>query len=174
MKSLRELFRLTNLDADVRDKLRMFNMSAQLHGKARSVKELAESIGLSVIERDLQPGHNGLLERDAFSDSGYAIVVNRRIGVRAKRFAALHELCHYLLHTDKEDYFAEPINFDLSGGTFYLDTFEERQANEAAETLLFGDGALEAARGLFGSNVAHLAKAFGVTENVMKIAMKRF
>jgi Zn-dependent peptidase ImmA (M78 family) len=127
-----------------------------------------------VIERPLSGGHNGRLERDAFSDSGFAVVVNQYLSVRAKRFALLHELGHFFLHSDHEDFFAEPQNFDLSGQTFYWDETQEREANQFAEVLLFGDGALEAARGLYGNDSVKLAKVFGVTEAVMRIAMKRF
>jgi Zn-dependent peptidase ImmA (M78 family) len=174
MRSLRDIFRRLPENGEVRAKLRSFNLAPHASGKARSVKELAESLGLSVLERPMRRGHNGCLERDAFSDSGFAIVVNQRLSVCAKRFALLHELGHYLMHADHEDYFAAPENFDLSGETFYWNEAQEREANRFAETLLFGDGALEAARSLHGNEIGKLARVFGVTEAVMKIAMARF
>lgn len=174
MRSLREIFRRLRGNGDLRHKLRNFNMLSQVSGKSRSVKNLVESIGLPVYERQLRSGHNGQLVRDAFSPSGFAIIVNERLSVRAKRFTVLHELGHYLLHSVEDDYFAEPQNFDLSGETFYWNVSQEREANQFAEVMLFGDGALEAARSLHGGDVAKLATVFGVTEAVMTIGLKRF
>jgi len=48
---------------------------------------------------------------------------------------------------------------------------EEREANEFAEALIFGDGALKAALGLYGRDEAMLARHFGVSVRALQIAL---
>lgn len=63
---------------------------------------------------------------------------------------------------------------DRSASSFYEVPAQEREADEFAATLLFGDGALEAAIGSIGNNPMALARRFGVTEQVIKIAVRQF
>ena len=138
------------------------------------MKELAEDLGLGVFQVELSPGMAGRIMPDAFSQSGYAIEVNRSLSVQARRFAVLHELGHFFLHLRRNDPFAEPLHLDRSGGTFYVNPQEEAEANQFAETVLFGDGALRGAVGIYGEDLPRLAHHFGVSEQVIEIALKRF
>lgn len=176
MKSLRQLFHRLPPDADgyMRDALRTFNLAPGKNGKAVSVKALAENLGLDVYQVDLPRGMAGRLVSDPFAESGYAIEVNRRHGVRSRRFTVLHEIGHYLLHANKTDPLADPAFLDRGSDAFYFDLTEEKEANAVADVLLFGDGALEAAASLFGSDVNKLADFFGVTEKMIQVAMKKF
>jgi len=171
---MRDIMRRLPNNGAVMNALRTFNMSPQVNRKARSVKELAECLGVSVAQVDLPRGMAGRLVSDAFSESGYGIEVNKHLSVQARRFAVLHELGHFFLHTRRNDVLVDPVYLDRSGSTFYVDDIEEREANQFAETLLFGDSALSAAVGLYGRDIPRLAHHFGVSEKVVEIALKRF
>jgi len=116
---------------------------------------------------------NGRLVPDAFAENGWCIEINADLSVQAKRFALLHEMGHYFLHTDHDDPLLDPVHFDLSGETFYVNLDEEREANAFAEALLFGGGQLAAAYSLLSGHQGKLAKYFGVTEEVIRIAVTR-
>ena len=88
--------------------------------------------------------------------------------------AVLHEIGHYFLHVDRNDPFGEPAYLDRSSAAFYLAPREEREANEFAAVLLFGDGVLTGAKASCGSDVARLARYFGVSEYVIEIALGQF
>ena len=171
-ESLRDVFALLPPDGRARDLIRKFNLAVD--GKARSVKGLAIALGFDVVERDDLGRVSGRLVRDAFAENGYRIEVNSRHSVQAKRWAVLHEIAHFYQHMDHDDPFAEPVAFDASGETFYLDPSEEREANSFAEAVLFGDGALKAALTLHGRNIERVARQFGVSVRVVQIAMRRF
>lgn len=175
MRSFRELFaKLRHLDDTQRHILRQFNLSPAHNGKAVSVKSLAERLGLSVYQVELPRSMAGRLVKDAFSDTGYAIEVNCRHNVTSRRFTVLHELGHYFLHTGDDDPLADPMLLSRGDDAFYFDLKQEREANDFADILLFGDGALEAASSLFGGDVQQLAKFFGVTENMITVALRKF
>ena len=160
-------------DGEIRHTIRNFTLNPRVQQRARSVKDLAEGIGFDVVECDLPKGMNGRLSQDAWSENGYSIEINRSLSVEAKRFAVLHEMGHYFLHTDNNDPLADIMHFDLSGDTFYLDQNLEREANAFAEAILFGGGQLAAAVGLHGSDLVKLAKYFGVTQPVVRIAIEK-
>ncbi|MBV7379369.1 ImmA/IrrE family metallo-endopeptidase [Maritimibacter dapengensis] len=176
MKNLRDIFRRLPLDGTVRDALRSFNLHPAVDGKARSVKALAEKLGFFVEQVEMPEGTTGRLVKDAFSPNGYCIEVNRRHSVQARRWAVLHEIGHFLLHADHNDPFAADMAFDASGFEFYLeeDLVKEREANEFAEVLLFGDGALEAAYGFYCGNLERICHHFGVSERVLRIALRKY
>lgn len=73
MRTFRELFSRLPLDGRLRHDLRTFNLAPARNGKATSVKELAQRLGLDVILVDLPKHMGGRLVADAFSESGYAI-----------------------------------------------------------------------------------------------------
>ncbi len=160
-------------DGDVRHQVRNFTLNPRVQGRARSVKALAESLGLYIYEQELPRGQNGRLTTDPFSDSGFAIIINSKLSVMAKRFAVLHELGHFFRHRSKIEESFDDTFFDLSGQAFYVNKTEEREANEFAEALLFGAGQLAAAVGLVGSDPKKLSRYFGVTEPVIKVAMRK-
>ncbi len=174
MKSIRKLFERLPIDGEVRHKLRNFNMEPQKSNKAASAKDLAESFGLDVMCVPLKRGMAGRLVQDPFSDSGYCIEVNQYHDVRSRRFTVLHELGHYFFHVDKHDPFADAMHLSRSDEEFYFDISKEREANDFADVVFFGDGALAAAFSRFGGRIDQVAHYFGLTENIIKVAVKKF
>lgn len=174
MRSIRDVFRRLPIDGDVRRKLRRFNLMSSASGRAASVKELAESFGIDVRAIQMKRGMSGRLIQDPFSESGYCIEVNKYENVRSQRFAVLHELGHFFLHIDKRDPLADAMHLNRNEEEFYFDQRAETEANDFADTLLFGDGKLAAAHSLYQGKVDHIAHCFGVTENMIKIALKKY
>lgn len=174
MRSIREILSRLPINGDVRHKLRNFNMMPRVSSEAASVKLLAESFGIDVRMVALKKGMAGRLVQDPFSDSGYCIEVNQYHDVRSRRFTVLHELGHYFLHAQKNDPFAMPMHLSRREDEFYFDQKSETEANDFADVLLFGDGALEAAWTLYQGKLDHIAHYFGVSENMIKIALKKF
>ena len=175
MRTFRELF--ARIDASPKEKhiLRTFNQSHRLDGKAKSVRELAESLGFSVRKVPMPAGMAGRLFQDGFSENGFEIQVNEKATRTTQRWAVLHEMGHYFMgHVRKDDLLAHDLFLDRAGTAFYADPKEETEANQFAAVLLFGDGSLEAARSLHGENVEALARVFGVSLQTAKIAMKQF
>jgi hypothetical protein len=161
-------------DGNVRHALRQFNQAPSVFGKARSVRDLAISLGFDVSLCRLPKGMAGRLVQDPFSQNGYRIEVNEKGTIQSQRWAVLHEIGHFFLHVDRADPFAVDMHLDRSSNAFYADLTQEREANEFAEALLFDDGALRAATSLRGGNVANLAHHFGVSERVIEIALNKF
>ncbi|MEI2804928.1 ImmA/IrrE family metallo-endopeptidase [Albidovulum sp.] len=174
MKNLRDLFKRLPPDGHVRHLLRSFNLAPIADGKAKSVRVLAESLGFDVVRSRLPTGVAGRLVQDAFSSNGYRIEVNETLSVQAQRWAVLHEIGHFFLHVDRDDFLANPSYLDRSANAFYVETNHEKEANEFAAVLLFGDGALAAAQSLHGRDLKLLAKLFGVSEKAIEIALKQF
>lgn len=174
MRTLRELFERLPANGDLRDTLRKFNLAPNVDGKAKSVKELAEYLGFAVERRKLPAGMAGRLVQDPFSDNGYCIEVNEGHSVESQRWSVLHEMGHFFLHANHHDPLADPLYLDRSGYAFYVDTRQEAEANEFAAVLLFGDGALAAAVGLYGNNLKKLSRHFGVSGKTIRVAMKQF
>jgi Zn-dependent peptidase ImmA (M78 family) len=138
-----------------------------------SVKVLAEELGFDVSLELLPSGVRGRLERDPFAQNGYRIVVNSADDVIVRRWTVLHELVHYFLHR-RDDPFAAALHRAGSGYFYDEDELkEEREANEFTEALVFGDGRLEAAVGLWGSDTERLSRYLGVSEAAVKIALKK-
>ncbi len=174
MKNMSDILKGRRVSARDRKLLRIFNLSPSGARKAASVKKLAETLGFEVEQVDLPPGVSGCLVQELFAENGYRIEVNQRQRVEARRWAVLHEIGHYFLHADHTDPFAFGMNLDRSGETFYTNPQEEREANEFAEVLLFGDNALEAALDLYGKNIENLRRHFGVSEKTLRIALRQF
>jgi len=174
MKNLRDLFTRLPPEGYVRHLLRTFNLAPRIDGKAKSAKELAQSLGFEVARLPLPAGMAGRLVRDPFSPNGFRIEVNERQTVQAQRWAVLHEMGHFFLHVDRGDYLEAPSHLDRSGSTFYVSEAQEQEANEFAAVLLFGDGALEAAKSLYGGDVLRMARHFGVSETAIRIALRQF
>jgi predicted transcriptional regulator len=161
-------------DAEVRHKFRQFTLSRTVDGRVRSVKAFAQALGFDVVVARLPRGMNGRLVRDTFASTGYRIEVSSRISVKAQRFAVLHEIGHYFRHEDHDDLLGQVRHFDPSGSqVFYADEVEERQANEFAEALLFGDGQLAAAALRLSGDVDKLSGYFGVTPRVVAVALAK-
>ena len=131
-------------------------------------------MGVDVYQVKLPRGVAGRLVTDAFADSGFAVEINNEHDVRSKRFTLLHELGHFLLHANRADPLADPLFLDRGGDAFYFDQKQEKEANDVADLLLFGDGALAAASTLFGGDVEKLARYFGVTEPMIHVALRKY
>src|SRR6056297_312984 len=175
MRDLRDIFRrLPKDEGELRHKLRNFNFFVRKNGKAASVKDLAEQIGVDVYQVELPRGMAGRLVSDPFAESGYAIEVQKSQNVRSKRFTVLYDLGHYLIHLDKSDPLADPMFLDRGNDAFYFDGQQECEANDVADTLLFGDGALAAALTLCGGDTNKLANYFGVTEKMIQVALRKY
>ena len=175
MKSLREFFAKLPPDGNVRHELRSFNLAPKAGGKVPSVKALAESLGFSVERIELPRGIAGRLVQDPFAQNGYRIEVNASESVFRQRWTVLHEIGHYFLHSNHSDPFA-PIKLRDRSDPFYLahELIEEREADAFATALLFDEGALCAARTLFGVDLERLSRHFGVSQEAIRIALKQF
>ncbi|WP_379916970.1 ImmA/IrrE family metallo-endopeptidase [Lacimonas salitolerans] len=169
------MFKRLPEDGHQRNTLRNFNLGMMRPGKIQSVKELAESLGLDVRELEGLPRRMaGRLVSDPFAEAGYAIEVNKNHSIVSKRFAVLHELGHFLLHVDRSDPIFDPLHLNRGDDEFYYEPKQEAEANAVADVLLFGDGALEAAISLHGRKSSELAKYFGVSEQMVEIALRKF
>jgi len=173
MRALRDLFKKLPGDGRLRHVLRNFNLRMVGNGPIPSVKVLAETLGLDVYEVDLPRHVRGRLQQDPFAEAGYRIEVNMHDNVVVRRTTVLHELMHFFLHP-KDDVFA--TQYRAGRDHFYLsdELAEEREANEALMVLLFGDGALEAAIGLYGQDREKLAKHFGAPTTLVDRALQTF
>lgn len=142
----------------------------------QSIERLADRLGLFVIEAELEAGLDGYLDHDPRhgSRSGYVIYINRELNTPRKRWTLAHELGHYFLHKDEMEKTLELSVHRHRGKLDNLyDEDRELEANNFAEDLFFGNGALEAAVSLHGRNVQHLARrVFGVPEQSVEIALR--
>ena len=172
--TIRDLFSRLPSDGEIRHLLRNFNAGMGGRGRVPSAKALAQAMGFEVYLVDMTPNQRGRLVADAFAKNGYAIEINKNDEVVVQRWTLLHEIMHFLLHRT-DDPFAPALN--RAGGMHFYDAHEkqqEREANEAVEALVFGDGALKFALGLHGENERILAKQFGVSVRALQIAVKNF
>ena len=175
MRTMRQLMSKMPDDGKARHLLREFNNSSSQHGRPVSVKRLAERLGLDVHVVRLPSGMTGRLVSDGLTKAGYRIEVSDRATLLARRWAVLHELGHYFLHRNAEyDFLASDAAFDASGRTFYEDKAQEREANQFASVLLFSDGAIASAVSVYGRNCEALSRRFGVTENMIKVALREY
>ncbi|WP_157994852.1 ImmA/IrrE family metallo-endopeptidase [Paracoccus tegillarcae] len=174
MKTIRELFKKLPVSGEVLDAMRRFNLSPNVDGKARSVKDLAIKLGFDVRLCSMPKGRAGRLVPDPFAENGYCIEISEKQSRQSQRWTVLHEMGHFFLHVNRSDPFAFDKYLDRSSEAFYENLVEEREANQFAAVLLFGDGALHGASGIYGQNIEKLARHFGVSEKVVEIAMKQF
>jgi hypothetical protein len=174
MMTFRELMARLPPDGRTRRALRTFNLAPKAGGKVPSVKALAEDLGFAVALVPLPPGRAGRLVADPFSDNGWRIEVNSADDRLRQRWTVLHELGHYFLHVDRNDPLAAGKQRD-TGNYFYLanEQHEEREANDFAEALVFGENALLAAVTLHGRDPAVLSRYFGVPKSAVCIALKK-
>jgi hypothetical protein len=172
MKTLRDFFRYLPPDGRERHAFRNFNMAPKAGGRVPSVKALAESLGFAVERINLPRGVSGRLVRDPFSENGYRIEVNALDHVLRQRFSVIHELVHYYCHFDRNDPFAE-VKLRDRGDHLYLahEKREEREADAITAAIFFDCGALSAARSLHGDDLHRLSMHFGVSEEVVRIAL---
>ena len=166
---------LETVPAKDRHALRQFNFQ---NGDERppSVRELAIKLGFDVEEQNLPPSVSGFIEEDTWAEKGWKIVVNASHGNLRKRFTVLHEMAHYYLgHTNELEF--QPSRHRATGDSFdkvydQSEMKDERDANAWAEAVVFGQNALESAIGLYGNNTELLMRHFGVSEAVLKTAIR--
>ena len=158
-----------------RDALRNFNFMNT--GRPPSVGELAEKLGFDVRFRKLPKSVSARLEPDSFSENGFVIEINEDHPRTRQRFSALHEIAHFYLHDVFDDPFSVKHRASLdSFEHFYsnAEEEEEREANSWVEAIVFGQNALVAAASMHVGRVDEIAKQFGLSEQAVRIAMKRW
>jgi len=151
--------------------LRNFNFMND--GQPPAVGKLLDALGFSYSFEDLPDWQSGYLEPDGLCPKGWRIVINKNHSRLRQRFTALHEVAHYYLHRKDDDFLALPT--DRAGfGKLYFDdeVVEEREANQWVEAIVFEQNALDAARKMIGNDPAKLSKLFGLSVEVVKIALK--
>ena len=174
MKSLPQLFKRMPSDGKARYELRRFNLGMGGTGKIPSVQQLASRLGFDVYLVDMPKSERGRLDSDPFAESGYRIEVNANDDVKTRRWSVLHELMHFYLHPSADIFAAKHRSGDF--GHFYdsQEVMQEREANNAVEALIFGDGALEAALSLYGDDNLKIARHFGTSLVTVTIARSNF
>lgn len=139
-----------------------------------AVSELAESIGATVIEKDLDPDTSGVLVRRP--DGQVFILVNRSHHPNRKRFSVAHEIGHHQMHGDHPAVFVDGSMIDFRDEhSASGEDWREIQANRFAAALLMPKPFLM--RALAGRNIDmlndddelldELARAFGVSRQAM-------
>jgi IrrE N-terminal-like domain len=142
-----------------------------------SVGRLLTDLGFGHRFENLPHAVSGRLDPDTWSEKGYEIVINARHSRLRQRFSALHEVGHYFLHTDPTDVLA-PERHRATGNTFdqiydAAGNTEERETNQWADAVVFGDNAIEGALGLFGRDTALLSRHFAFSQQVVEKALRR-
>jgi Zn-dependent peptidase ImmA (M78 family) len=130
----------------------------------QSIRKLAEQIGIGVVEIQMGRGEYGYLDErpELGFPTGYVIYINQSLSNEEKRWTLAHELGHYFLHRDRRAGTFDPEVHRTASG-WYADGTEEFEAENFAEDLFFGGGALEAFTSLHGCDAAKLAQqVFGV------------
>ena len=160
-----------------KDRHALLNFNFRNHGQPASVKHLLGELGFGLEFRSLNNAVSAKLEPDTWSEKGFAITVNSNHHVLRQRFSALHEIAHYYLHSPDHDFLAPPKHRSLVGSNAFIysaqETIEEKEANEWAESVIFGQRALEGAVGLFGLDLEALSFHFGFSIDVMQIALRK-
>ena len=141
------------------------------------IGRLASTLGLKVVERELDQGIDGYIEYcpSEGSKSGYVIVVNTFQSIERKRWTVAHEIGHFLLHShSSEPDFADGRRYrgDAAGAVFYAELQEleeEREANKFAEDLLVPISALDRAWTQGRRNFDELARLFWVSREIICI-----
>jgi Zn-dependent peptidase ImmA (M78 family) len=132
--------------------------------------ELADALGLRVYRRSDWPDNiSGRIFRDSTlgGETGYAIEVNANHHENRRRFTIAHEIAHFVLHTNL-------IGSELYDDGLYrsgLSNRVEAQANRFAQRILMPDHLIQEALSELGSDPRTMARAFGVSEEAMRIRL---
>ena len=132
------------------------------------------ALGFDVTEKSFPSKVDGRLVADPFAPNGYEIQVNKHHSVEKRRWTVMHEIAHFFLHRDHEDYFAENSYRASAGFHFYSadELVDERQANEFVAAAFFGDGALAAIGSFLRGDIKRISRAFGLSEQAVRIALR--
>ncbi len=141
------------------------------------VDAVADFLGLSVIEEDLEDSVSGML---VVNDGHGVIGVNGRHHANRRRFTTAHEIGHFLLHRDGASVFvdAAPVFFRDDVSSAGTDG-QEREANAfAAELLMPKERLRERVDGMAldlydDATVQKLARSFGVSTQALTIKLVR-
>lgn len=107
----------------------------QLSPTRVDVENLANRLGVSIIEKSLEDSTSGLLITNQ-ANSSY-IVINKNHSPRRKRFSIAHELSHYFLHKNSADVFIDDLmTFHRDSNSSTGEDKKEIQANQLAAELL--------------------------------------
>lgn len=163
-------FRLdARIAPDQRERLRAF--CSEL---GENIVELANDLGVKVFEEELLPYESGYLEYapTCGSASCYRIVINSRHSPERQRFTVAHELAHFLLHREKDDFVVSREQMHRSEDYFqYLEAEDrayEAEANIFAATLLMPPNLFRPASERLEGDVGQLAKLFWVSEDAVR------
>jgi Zn-dependent peptidase ImmA (M78 family) len=135
---------------------------------------LANQLGIKVFAEELWPYESGFLEYapTCGSASNYRIVVNSRHPVERQRFTVAHEMGHFLLHHEDDDFTTRSEVSHRSDDFFeYLDAddpVQEREANGLAAALLMPPNLFRPAFFELLGDARALATRFGVSEVAVK------
>lgn len=124
------------------------------------IKEIAEKLGLKIVEFDFQNSISGVLKKDRG-----IIGVNKKHHNVRKRFTIAHELGHFLLGHEigKDD--------SIIDGDFDKPTDREREANIFASQILMPEEILKDEVKKHQINLKKLAEIFEVSEQAMTIRL---
>jgi hypothetical protein len=155
--------------------LRQFNFMNK--SQPASVGRLLSDLGFGHRFEALPYDVSGKLEPDTWAEKGFEVVVNSLHSRVRQRFSALHEVGHYYQHVDPRDPLA-PVKHRATGNTLdhvydAVGSREEAEANQWADCIVFGGNAIEGALGLFGRDIAALARHFGFSAEVVERALAR-
>ncbi|QPH53517.1 ImmA/IrrE family metallo-endopeptidase [Pontivivens ytuae] len=137
---------------------------------------LANRLGVRVTQEAMSYGHRGYLDYRS-TEKGYVptVVVGRHLSEAWKRWVVGHELGHHFLEGVDADFILMGDAHDAEQAAFlYLesDDSNEQRAENFAEDLFFGDGALKAAVSLHGRDVGRLANVFKVPSAKIRNRMR--
>ncbi|NYS25820.1 ImmA/IrrE family metallo-endopeptidase [Rhodobacteraceae bacterium 2376] len=171
--SLNRFFERARLPESHRKQFRNFNFGMCGREAPPSVRELALSLGFDIAEVQMRQKDRGRLVRDPFSRNGYLIEVNQSDDVCTRRWTVLHEIAHAYLH-QSDNLLAGP-KYRAGFVHFYdeEERREEREANLVVEAIVFGEGALDGAIGLYGRDERSLCRHFGVNPMPLNIALQK-
>ncbi len=141
------------------------------------VNAVAEYLGLSVVEEDLEGSVSGML---VLKDGRGVIGVNENHHPNRRRFTVAHEIAHYLLHRGSASVFvdARPVFF-RDDDSAACTKQQEIEANAFAAELLVPAVALRErvnheAVDPYDDAAAHrLAKTFGISTQTLTIKLVR-
>jgi Zn-dependent peptidase ImmA (M78 family) len=147
---------------------------AGINGPPVDVEKLAKLCQARIVREDLDPGVSGAILRRS---EGTVIVVNQDHAQTRQRFTIAHELGHLLMHEGRplivDHVVRAHVNLRDDRSSLATDR-EEIDANQFAANVLMPSSFL---RELFGKQlgrktgdavIAHLAKAFAVSEQAME------
>ena len=143
-----------------------------------SVRGLLQDLGFGLEFNVLPRNISARLVPDTWPLKGFTVEVNLLHSRMRQRFSALHEVGHYYVHPHQLDQIASSphraMGSSLDDHVYsHEEEIEESEANQWADSVIFGNGALAGAVVMFGKDLRRLSKHFGFSEAVVKRAIER-